>query len=88
MYDTSDAGPDQQCLFDVAATQQGYCTSAQAGACGYSPVLLAHHAHSGRFLRVRRGLYRLREYPSSPREEMLVAWLAAGPERARPAGAR
>lgn len=81
MYDSSDAGPDRQCLFGVAATQQGYFTTAQAWGCGYSPALLAHHARGGRFLRVRRGLYRLREYPSSPREEVLAAWLAAGADR-------
>lgn len=82
MYDSSDVGPDRQCLFDAAATQQGYFTTAQARGCGYSPALLAHHARGGRFLRVRRGLYRLREYPSSPRENVLAAWLAAGTDRA------
>jgi predicted transcriptional regulator of viral defense system len=82
MYDSSDVGPDRMCLFDVAATQQGYFTAAQAASCGYSPALLAHHARGGRFLRVRRGLYRLREYPSSPREGVMAAWLAAGPEHA------
>jgi predicted transcriptional regulator of viral defense system len=34
----------------------------------------------GRFIRVRWGLYRLREYPSSPREDVLAAWLALGKE--------
>lgn len=82
MCDTNATSPDRACLFDVAATQQGYFIAAQAGACGYSPALLAHHARGGRFLRVRRGLYRLREYPSSPREEVMAAWLAAGPDRA------
>jgi predicted transcriptional regulator of viral defense system len=82
MCDTTAASPDRACLFDVAAMQQGYFTAAQAGACGYSPALLAHHARGGRFLRVRRGLYRLREYPSSPREGVMAAWLAAGPDRA------
>jgi predicted transcriptional regulator of viral defense system len=31
---------------------------------------------------VRRGLYRLRDYPSSPREEVVAAWLALGKENA------
>jgi predicted transcriptional regulator of viral defense system len=31
---------------------------------------------------VRRGLYRFREYPSVPREEVMAAWLAARPDRA------
>lgn len=29
-------------------------------------------------MRVRRGLYRFREYPSSPREHVLAAWLSVG----------
>lgn len=47
---------------------------------GFSKALLAHHAKSGRFLRVQQGLYRLREYPSSPREDVIAAWLATGRE--------
>jgi predicted transcriptional regulator of viral defense system len=37
---------------------------------------LSHHARpGGRYLRVRQGLYRLRHFPSSPYEHMMVAWL-------------
>ncbi len=70
--------PDRQCLFDSASEQGGYFTAEQARACGYGFALLSHHAKTGRFIRVRRGLYRLREYPSSPREDVLAAWLALG----------
>ncbi|MDA8218850.1 MAG: type IV toxin-antitoxin system AbiEi family antitoxin domain-containing protein [Dehalococcoidales bacterium] len=70
--------PDRLRLFEVASEQGGYFTAHQARACGYSFTLLSHHVKSGRFIRVRRGLYRLREYPSSPREEVLAAWLAVG----------
>ncbi len=72
------ARPDSLCLFEAASEQGGYFTAHQARACRYSFALLSHHAKSGRFIRVRRGLYRLREYPSSPREEVLTAWLAVG----------
>lgn len=72
------AGPDRIRLFEVASGQGGYFTAEQARACGYSWALLSHHVKSGRFIRVRRGLYRLREYPSSPREDVLAAWLAVG----------
>lgn len=82
MCDATAANPDRECLFNIAAAQQGYFTAAQARDCGYGPALLSHHARGGRFLRVRRGLYRFREYPSSPREEVMAAWLAAGPDRA------
>ena len=70
--------PDRLRLFEIASEQGGYFTAEQARACGYSFALLSHHAKSGRFMRIRRGLYRLREYPSSPREEVLAAWLAVG----------
>ena len=67
---------DRPGLFDVASGQGGYFTTKQAQACGISRALLAHHARSGKFLRVRRGLYRFREYPSSPREDVLSACMA------------
>lgn len=70
--------PDRMCLFHVASGQAGYFTAEQARGCGYSRALLSHHAKSGRFIRVGHGLYRLREYPSSPREHVLAAWLAVG----------
>jgi predicted transcriptional regulator of viral defense system len=70
--------PSHSRLFELASEQGGYFTAAQARACGFSKALLAHHAKSGRFLRVRQGLYRFREYPSSPREDVTAAWLATG----------
>jgi len=42
--------------------------------------MLSHHASTGRFIRLRRGLYRLRDYPSSPHEEVVASWLAVGKE--------
>lgn len=86
MSDRDDAGstyratarPDRAQLFEIASGQGGYFTAEQARACGYSFALLSHHVKSGRFLRVRRGLYRYREYPSSMREDVLAAWLALG----------
>jgi predicted transcriptional regulator of viral defense system len=69
-------------LFEVVSEQGGYFTAAQARANGYSKALLAHHAKSGRFIRVHQGLYRFREYPSSTREDVIAAWLATGKETA------
>jgi predicted transcriptional regulator of viral defense system len=76
----SDERPDHVCLFNMASGQAGYFTAGQAHGCGFSRALLSHHARSGRFIRIRRGLYRFREYPSSPREHVLAAWLAVGRE--------
>ena len=74
--------PDRARLFEIASEQGGYFTAEEAAACGFSRALLSHHAKSGRFTRVRRGLYRFREYPSSPREHVFAAWLAVGKDSA------
>jgi predicted transcriptional regulator of viral defense system len=57
-------------------------TARQARERGYSAQLLAHHARTGRFARVRRGLYRLSDYPTGEHEEIRAAWLTVGVERA------
>lgn len=81
MHDTAaPAHPDHERLFGIATEQAGYFTTAQAHDCGFSSPLINHHVKSGRFVRVARGLYRLRDYPSSPREELLAAWLRLAPE--------
>jgi len=72
--------PIEGCLIEVATAQAGYFTSRQARDCGYSYALLSHHAATGRFVRAQRGLYRLRDYPSSLHEDVMAAWLAAGAE--------
>ena len=66
-------------LFDAASQQAGYFTRHQARACGFSDALLLHHARQGTFVKVRRGLYRFRQFPSSPREQVMAAWLTVGP---------
>lgn len=78
MHDTHGQRPDHQCIFEVASEQAGYFTTAQAEACGYPSNLRAYHVKQGRWVRVRRGIYRLSEYPSSDREEVIAAWLWAG----------
>jgi predicted transcriptional regulator of viral defense system len=78
MSDNGRVRPDHACLFDVASEQHGYFTAAQAHTCGFGWRILFHHVKRGRFLHVRRGLYRLRDYPSSPREEVVAAWIGVG----------
>jgi hypothetical protein len=79
--DTTRTGkPDHEALFETASAQAGYFTAAQALDHGFSSALLTHHTMAGRFLRVARGLYRLRDYPSAPGEEIVAAWLRQGPQ--------
>jgi len=76
------ASPDRERLFAVASQQGGHFTTAQARECGYSRALLSHYAGTGEFIRVHRGVYRIRDYPSHPRGQVIAAWLAAGPDAA------
>jgi len=74
--------PDAAALSRISYGQDGYFTSRQARECGFSPQLLAHHMRSGRYEHVRRGLYRLRDYPGSSHEELREKWLTVGTGRA------
>jgi predicted transcriptional regulator of viral defense system len=74
--------PDSSALHRLAYSQEGLFTAQQAQERGYSAQLLAHHARTGRFARVRRGLYRLSDYPTGEYEEIRAAWLTVGMDRA------
>lgn len=79
MNDTT-TNPDHVRLFAVASEQAGYFTTAQAHDARFSSPLIRHHVRTGRFIHVARGLYRFRDYPSTPREEVLAAWLRLSPK--------
>lgn len=81
-HDTMTEQPDYECLFDQAAGQHGFFTRAQAADCGYRTNLLTYLTRIGRFVRVHRGVYRLRDYPSYYRDETIAAWLAVGRDMA------
>lgn len=70
--------PDEGRLFAVADEQLGHFTARQARACGYTSPMLVYHVERRRFARLGRGVYRFVRYPHSPREEVVVAWLAVG----------
>lgn len=66
-------------LFDIAENQAGYFTAKQAVSAGVSRQLLSHHARDGgSVIRARRGLYRLRNFPASQREQLVAEWLDTG----------
>jgi predicted transcriptional regulator of viral defense system len=67
--------PDWNLLFATAMSQEGLFTTQQAADAGYSPQLLVHYVHTGRTVRVRRGIYRLVHFPTGEHEELVAAWL-------------
>jgi predicted transcriptional regulator of viral defense system len=67
---------DHDGLYRQAESQAGYFTAQQALEAGMDRSTLRHHARpGGRYERVRRGLYRLRHFPTSPHEHVMAAWL-------------
>lgn len=60
-------------LLALAARQSGYFSASQALEAGYSYPAQGYHAKRGNWLRVDRGIYRLPEWPTGPREN-LVRW--------------
>ena len=77
MVRNSPAEPAWQALYDVAASQEGLFTTRQAATAGYSDPLLAHHQKARRFARIRRGIYRLVQFPPGEHEDLVAAWLWA-----------
>ena len=56
-------------LLEVAGQQHGYFTTAQAEAAGISRRALVGRRRKGLIERAAHGLYRLRQYPPTPRDE-------------------
>jgi predicted transcriptional regulator of viral defense system len=69
------SGPNWNRLFETAAAQEGYFTTAQAAESGYSLPLLAKYLHNGRVVRTRRGVYRIVHFPAGEHEDMVTVWL-------------
>lgn len=65
----------RQTLASLAADQGGYFTATQARDTGYTYQSQYYHAAVGDWLRVANGIYRLRDFPDQPREELVVLTL-------------
>ncbi|MBW1811544.1 MAG: type IV toxin-antitoxin system AbiEi family antitoxin domain-containing protein [Deltaproteobacteria bacterium] len=67
--------PDWDILFELASSQDGHFSIKQAKDRGFSNQLVRHHLKGGKIFRVRRGIYRLVQYPASDHEDLVVVWL-------------
>lgn len=66
-------------LYPVAEGQAGYFTRAQAAEVGVDSARLARQVAADRLMRVAPGVYRLVQFPASPHEDLMIAWLQTGP---------
>ena len=72
--------PDHRALYLISEQQAGYFSASQARQAGFSRSLLSYHRSTGRFARVRSGVYRLAQFPASSHEDLHIACLQVGPE--------
>ncbi len=77
-----DRKPDIRGLEAESYQQSGYFTADQASNHGVSRQLLNHHVKQERFERIRRGLYRVRGFPSSQYDDIREKWMAVGMDKA------
>jgi predicted transcriptional regulator of viral defense system len=68
-----DPQENAQALYQIAASQGGYFTAAQARVAGYTYRQQHYHSSRGNWLRIDRGLFRLRDFPPGERED-LIRW--------------
>lgn len=65
--------PDHERLFDIAESQAGYFTMAQAVDTGFARSTHTYHVHAGNWVREHRGIYRLKRFPLTEAGH-LVLW--------------
>jgi predicted transcriptional regulator of viral defense system len=70
---TRDPQGNARTLFQIASAQGGYFTAVQARQAGYAYSQQHFHVSRGNWLRIDRGLFRLRDFPPSERED-LIRW--------------
>lgn len=62
-------------LYSLAENQGGYFTAADAKALGYLYRYQHFHVKQGNWVRVDRGIYRLKRFPSAGHEDLIRWWL-------------
>jgi len=62
-------------LYEIAQSQQGFFTAKQAIRAGYAEKVHTYHVKAGNWIREHRGIYRLTEFPSSERPDLMLWYL-------------
>lgn len=70
----------RELLYALAEPRSGWITAADATDAGVSRQQLARYAESGILRRSRYGIYRFRDFPAQPFEDVIEACLWAGPD--------
>jgi predicted transcriptional regulator of viral defense system len=67
--------PARRNLFEIAEAQSGYFTTKQAKASGFAEKTHTYHVQAGNWVREHRGIYRLVNFPSTVRPDLMLWYL-------------
>lgn len=59
-------------LYESAQAQGGFFTTRQACAAGFKDNVHTYHVRAGNWVRERRGIYRLAQFPTIPRPDLML----------------
>lgn len=62
-------------LYEVAQSQQGFFTTKQAIRSGFAEKTHAYHVNVGNWIREHRGIYRLANFPTPDRPDLMLWYL-------------
>jgi predicted transcriptional regulator of viral defense system len=62
-------------LHEIAQSQQGFFTTKQAIGAGFSEKTHSYHVNAGNWIRDHRGIYRLADFPTPGRPDLMLWYL-------------
>jgi predicted transcriptional regulator of viral defense system len=74
-------------LHEVAQSQQGFFTTKQAIRSGFAEKTHAYHVNAGNWIREHRGIYRLADFPTPERPDLMLWYLWSQNRQEVPEGA-
>jgi predicted transcriptional regulator of viral defense system len=84
------AGPYKETarrLYETAQSQQGFFTTKQATRAGFAEKTHSYHVKVGNWIRKHRGIYRLADFPTSERPDLMLWYLWSQNRQEVPEGA-
>jgi predicted transcriptional regulator of viral defense system len=67
--------PAKRNLFAIAEAQSGFFTTKQAKAAGFAEKTHPYHVEAGNWIREYRGIYRLADFPTVERPDLMLWYL-------------
>ena len=62
-------------LYEIAQSQQGFFTTKQAKRAGFAEKTHAYHVKVGNWIREHRGIYRMADFPTAERPDLMLWYL-------------